>query len=734
MSESTGFNQLHEGVQRWVWKQKWATLRDIQERAIEPILNADCDIIISASTAAGKTEAAFLPACSSIVENPINGIGILYISPLKALINDQYRRLQSLCDILEIPVTPWHGDVLQSKKNKQLQKPNGIILITPESLESLLLNRGGWSSQAFENLSYIIIDEFHAFLGTERGCQLLSLMHRLEFLLQRTIPRIALSATLGDMDQVADYLRPNKKLPCKLIESTTLRSDLKIQLRGYFTLENPNEDTPSSFENITNDLFKILRGKSNLVFANSRSRTEEIAATLSDLCNRRGVPNEFFPHHGSLSKEIRESLETRLQKEKLPTTAVCTMTLELGIDIGSADSIAQVTPPHSVSSLRQRLGRSGRRGEAAILRMFIPEDEITSKSHLIDRLRLQTFQCIAMVNLLLKKWYEPAPSNQYHLSTLVQQTLSVIGQYGGVRAHQLWTLLCQTGPFSLVDQKLYATFLRTLGEKELISQTSDGQIILGYKGEKTVEHYSFYTAFNTPEEYRLESNGRTLGTVPIDKPLTVGQLVVFAGKRWEVMHVNDEKKVITLKKAKGGRPPQFGGNGQMVHDIVRQEMRRVYHEKSIPIYLNEDAKALFNEGIECYHDLKLDKCQVLKLGNTIHVFTWLGDQIVNTITILLRNKGLVANCFGGIIDISNCSLETFAETVKAILSEPKLTSSELANLIPDTIVEKHDPILPKELRDICYGARFFDVDGALKWFSEYYKKAEIKNTKNYGAL
>jgi ATP-dependent Lhr-like helicase len=323
-----------------------------------------------------------------------------------------------------------------------------------------------------------------------------------------------------------------------------------------------------------------------------------------------------------------------------------------------------------------------------------------------------------MVNLLLKKWYEPAPSNQYHFSTLVQQTLSVIGQYGGVRAQQLWALLCQTGPFSLVDQKLYATFLRALGEREIIHQTSDGQIVLGYNGEKIVDHYTFYTAFNTPEEYRLESNGRILGTIPIDKPLTVGQLVIFAGKRWEVLHVNAEKKLITLKRAKGGRPPQFGGDGQMVHDIVRQEMRRVYHEKSMPIYLNEDAKSLFNEGVECYDNLQLDNSQVLQIGNTIHVLTWLGDQIVSTITILLRSKGLSANCFAGIIDISNCSLEKFVETVKEILKESKLTPFELANLIPDTIVEKHDPILPKEIRDLGYGVRFFDVEGALKLLSQ----------------
>jgi ATP-dependent helicase Lhr and Lhr-like helicase len=144
MSESRGFNQLNQGVQRWIWAQNWTELRDIQEKAIDPILSANCDVIISASTAGGKTEAAFLPACSRIVELSTKGCGILYISPLKALINDQYRRLLSLCEILGVSITPWHGDVLSSLKNKQKNNPNGILLITPESLESLLLNQAGW--------------------------------------------------------------------------------------------------------------------------------------------------------------------------------------------------------------------------------------------------------------------------------------------------------------------------------------------------------------------------------------------------------------------------------------------------------------------------------------------------------------------------------------------------------------------------------------------------------------
>jgi len=719
MSESHGFTRLHEGVQRWIWTQNWQTLRDIQERAIAPILSADRDVIISASTAAGKTEAAFLPACSRVATLTPTGVGLLYISPLKALINDQYRRLVSLCEMLDLPVTPWHGDVLRSVKDQQRKAPRGIILITPESLESLLLNQSGWCTQAFAEVSHIIIDEFHAFLGTERGCQLQSLLHRLEFLLQRTIPRIALSATLGDMQQVAHYLRPDQQLPCELIASTTSRSDLKLQLRGYMARNQQEEEDPSAFNTIITDLYKILRGKSHLIFANSRGRTEQIAAMLSDRCDADGVPNEFFPHHGSLAKELRESLEARLQENKLPTTAVCTMTLELGIDIGSVDSIAQVTAPHSVASLRQRLGRSGRRGEAAVLRMFILENELSAHSHLADRLRLQTVQAIAMINLLLKKWYEPAPTHQYHLSTLVQQTLSVIGQYGGVRANQLWSLLCETGPFMRVDKALYSTFLRALGQQELITQMQDGQLILGVRGEKLVEHFTFYTAFNTPEEYRLECDGRVLGTVPLDMPLVIGQLLIFAGKRWEVIQVNDEKKLITLQRGVGGNPPLFNGGPQLIHDIVRQEMLRVYQERAQPVYLDHVAKTCFDEGITYFHTLALGGQPMLQTGNVVHLLPWLGDRIVNTIAILLRRAGLTANVTAGIIEVNNSSVTQLHDTFKSILHAPKPTPATLAESVPDTIIEKHDRLLPKPLRDLGYGAKYFDVEGAWQWMTQF---------------
>lgn len=179
---SSAYDSLDPRVRKWVYKQGWSTLRPLQESSIPAILARDRDVLISAGTAAGKTEAFFLPACSAVADLT-NGFGIVYISPLKALINDQYRRLESLGDALEMQVTPWHGDVPQSKKKKARTNPAGILLITPESLESLLINSMGWLKQAFSSVAYIVIDEFHAFIGSERGVQLLSLLNRIDHVL-----------------------------------------------------------------------------------------------------------------------------------------------------------------------------------------------------------------------------------------------------------------------------------------------------------------------------------------------------------------------------------------------------------------------------------------------------------------------------------------------------------------------------------------------------------------------
>ncbi|EJT3867120.1 DEAD/DEAH box helicase [Vibrio tarriae] len=721
--------KLDVRVQRWIFKQGWANLREIQCLAIEPILSAKTDLVISASTAAGKTEAFFLPAISAIA-NQDEGVGILYISPLKALINDQDRRLESLSELMDLPVTPWHGDSAKSRKNKLKTTPAGIVLITPESLESLLIRDSGWMKSAFSDLKYIVIDEFHAFLGTERGHHLLSLLHRLEHLLgclKKPIPRVALSATLGELDKVPLSLRPNQSLPCKIIRDSNSTSVLKVQVKGYVNPAQVDSETPIDAEyKICQDLFNFCRGGNHLVFANSRKRTESIAATLSDFCDQQCVPNEFFPHHGSLAKELREDLEKRLLQEQYPTTAVCTMTLELGIDIGKVNSVVQVTAPHSISSLRQRMGRSGRRGGPSILRVLIAEDELTKDSNVVDILRLELIQSLAMIRLLIgSKWYEPADSSLYHFSTLLHQILAVIAQWGGIRADQLFNLLCKEGPFQKVGVDDFKGLLGHMGNTNLITQLGNGELVLGILGERITSHYSFYAVFKTPEEYRVINGTKTLGTLPIDSLVLVGQNIVFGGKRWKVNDIDSDKKTIYVERAKGGKPPKFGGSGMTIHDVVRQEMFRILKDGDYRIsvgnkkvdFADAIAREQFKESVTFFQLSDLARKPLLKVGNSTYLFTWLGDKVVNTIVALLIMNGYEASAYAGVIEVEKTSVEGVKSTLRTLASKKLPSETELAQSVLEKQIDKFDEFLPEDILSVGYGTKAFDINGAKEWLN-----------------
>lgn len=724
------YKRLDKRVQKWLFNQGWPDLREIQKRAIEPILSGDKDVLISASTAAGKTEAFFLPACSVIAEDK-NGFGILYISPLKALINDQYRRLESLCEMLDMQVTPWHGDSLQSKKKQARNHPSGIILITPESLESLLVREPGWVKQAFTSLKYIVIDEFHAFIGTERGQQLLSLLTRLEHITNRIsnpIPRVALSATLGELEKVPLSLRPNKSLPCETITSSNHQSTIKVQVRGYLEPKDiMADDTHKSAEQqVCQEIYKLCRGDSHLVFANSRSRTESIAAQLSDLCEQEVVPNEFFPHHGSLARELREDLEARLQKETLPTTAICTMTLELGIDIGKVSSVIQVTAPHSVSSLRQRLGRSGRRNSPSILRMLIAENELSESSNIVDGLRLELVQSLAMIRLLIvSNWFEPADTKQMHLSTFLHQILAIIAQWGSVRVDQLYSLLCEQGAFKEITIQHFKQLLTHIGTVQLIQQLNSGELVLGIEGERITNSYTFYAVFKTPEEFRIVAGSKTLGTLPVDSLLLKDQNIIFGGRRWKVTDIDDEKKVIYVTSTKGGKPPKFNGSGMSINDKVRQEMLSIYRSGDYRIEIGNEkidfvdsiGKQLFQEGAYFFKEANLEKQPIYQSGKHCYIFSWMGDKVVNTLTVLLIKSGFACNNFGGVIEVQNSTVADIKRCLINLVNNELPDETALAEMlsIQQKRVDKYDEYLPEDLLTIGYGRKAFNSKTAKQW-------------------
>ncbi len=361
--ESSSFHLLDERIQRFIWAEGWESLRDAQEAAIPLIVPANRDVIVAAATAAGKTEAAFLPALTHLLQADQTGL-IVYVSPLKALINDQFERLDRLCELLEVPVWPWHGDISASTKSRFLSKRRGVLLITPESLEALLCNRGSAVGAVFEQIAFIIVDELHAFIGTERGKQLQSLMHRIEGAIGRGVPRIGLSATLGDMTLAADFLRPGKGRGVALIESKATGVELKILLKGYEEPrvvlspeqmpqgadgidEEGEEREPVAPAHIAAHLFKSLRGSSNLVFPNSRRQVESYTHLLNQMCEAHQVPNEFWPHHGSLSKELRAETESVLKNQEQPATGMsvaCKTVMQMTSVRGVNTATCQSTP------------------------------------------------------------------------------------------------------------------------------------------------------------------------------------------------------------------------------------------------------------------------------------------------------------------------------------------------------------------------------------------------------
>lgn len=735
MSEaSSSFDLLDERIQRFIWAEGWETLRDAQEAAIPLVVKADRDVIVAAATAAGKTEAAFLPALTHLLQTDPPGL-IAYISPLKALINDQFGRLDRLCGQLEVPVWPWHGDISASTKTRFMTKRQGVLLITPESLEALLCNRGTSVGTVFERLTFFVVDELHAFIGAERGKQLQSLMHRIERVIGRTVPRIGLSATLGDMSLAAEFLRPGKGYAVAMVESKSSGTELKILVKGYeeplvvkvdpqalreeggFGGEPPESVTPAQ---IAAHLFKGLRGTNNLVFPNSRREVERYTHLLNMLCEQQQVPNEFWPHHGSLSKEIRSETEAALKQKEHPATAICTNTLELGIDIGAVKSVGQIGPPPSVASLRQRLGRSGRRkGEPAILRGYCVEDAVGPSASLDTELRLGTLQMTAMISLLLEGWFEPPRAHGAHLSTLVQQMLSFIAQNGGATIGQLYGLLCAPDtPFAGVTKDEFVELVRHLGQNELLVQGSSGVLLHGRVGEKFVNHYTFYAAFAADEEFRIVAGGRPLGTLPVSQALSVGQRILFAGKTWRVEEIDEQQKTIFVVRSGGGAPPLFSGGAGRTHTRVRQRMRQLLESTEVPPpYLDEVARRFLAEARANYAARNLASGFVVDQGQQVLLLTWLGDAANEALACLLLRRGFIATAGGPGVEVQKGKHST--ENVLDVLVDAAVDETPPLDLLLTNVRnlqrEKWDWALPDTLLRRAYASLYLDLDEALAW-------------------
>jgi ATP-dependent Lhr-like helicase len=755
-SDSEALAQLHPTVQRWVAQQGWPRLRDIQRRAILPILARQSDVLIMARTAGGKTEAAFLPIVSSLAAAG-SGLRALCVSPLKALISDQAYRLTPLCEAAGLRLQPWHGDISVGKASFW-RSPADILVTTPESLESMLMRRAPELFRICADLRYVVIDELHAYFGSTRGAQLISQLHRLEVALKRSIPRIALSATVGHLEAAHQVLRPGRTaLPLTVIQDSVQVGELKVQVRamrmghrsapppppeGFVPLppeseeeaeaqvveqqERNRDEWSDSLGQICDHLFTRLRGSSHLVFANSRANVEQVAERLSSRCEAEHLPQEFFAHHGTLSKELRVELEHRLRDGKLPTTAVCTSTLELGIDLGDVESVAQIGPPPSVSSLKQRLGRSGRRaGAAQILRQYVILPNPEKQRNAVDALHLPLVQAIATLEGLLAGEYESPWPGDLHLSTLVHQLLSRIVQgRRGEFAKSLYQELCGSdGPFGHVTPAIFADVLRSLGDKNVLEQLQDGTLLPGEVGEKLTASYQFYATFQTPEEFAVLSvAGQRLGTMPLTDPVMPGQLLIFAGRRWQVVELNAEQRFIVLAPGGRGRTPMFDGGPGSVSDIVQRRMRQVLADQAVPAYLDEVAVGALREARVRFTQLGLGDRDVVAYASGVLLGHWSGARVGNALAAACGRLELSFEQLGPVLQLRGVGEGELVPALEKLVDV--LSSTPAALIAPPVTEDKFDPLLMPSLIRTNYAARHLDVERAVNLLKNWIEAGE----------
>src|SRR5699024_2885250 len=351
------YELLSRDMREFIYKKGWPSLTKIQNAAIRQICSTDNNLILAAPTASGKTEAAFLPAISKSKDIKTK-LKILYISPLIALINDQFKRITDMCKDLDIVVTSWHSEASVSKKDKLAKDPSGILLITPESLEAMLVSDKARAEILFKDLDFVIVDEIHGFLDTNRGLQLMSLLDRLRYYTKNNPRMFGLSATIGDKnyDLAKSFFLNDRETNILLDRS---KNDLVTSL-DYIECEDVNEE-------IAQKILAYALGKSTLVFPNSRARVEKLSYLLKKIAKEKGYEIRVFSHHASISKLKRTEIENFAKTSRNDFIIVATSTLELGIDIGAVDQVIQVGSAASVFSLSQRLGRSGRRTRKSVI-------------------------------------------------------------------------------------------------------------------------------------------------------------------------------------------------------------------------------------------------------------------------------------------------------------------------------------------------------------------------------
>ena len=617
------FYKLAPFIQEYIYNHGWTQLRAVQAAACYAIFETDDNLLLSAGTASGKTEAAFFPILSLFDEDPPASVGALYIGPLKALINDQFLRLNDLCEEADIPVWHWHGDVNRSHKDKLVKHPSGILQITPESLEAMLRHRHQDIVRLFGDLRFVVIDEVHSLMRGDRGAQVLCLLERLQRMAGVIPRRVGLSATIGDLEKAGEWLASGtgRKTQTPHIETKGTRWRISMEhfpmteTTGYrykptvkrdnlaphmphtvppqyqAAFEDPEPPTdcaPADADPGIGYIFEHTAGHKCLVFSNSREECEVVTSTLRHYCELRSEPDRFLIHHGNLSASLRETAEADMRDDSLYLTTCTTATLELGIDIGRLERAFQIDAPFTVSSFLQRMGRTGRRDSPPEMWFVIREEMALPTAPLPQLIPWKLLQAISLVQIYLEeRWVEPPKPDRLPYSLLYHQTMSILATSGELRPNELAQRVLTLSPFQSVPQEDFRALLLHLLKIDHLQKTAEGGLIIGLAGERLVNSYKFYAVFKEDELFTVRCGSQELGTIV--QPPPIGERIALAGHVWINIDIDYKKKLIFVEPVGGTVPAFFGLCPGDLHTKVLKRMERLLYENDTFPYLRPAA-------------------------------------------------------------------------------------------------------------------------------------------------
>lgn len=708
------FSDLPWFLQEYIHDNRWESFRDIQLRTYDLFLNGDSHILISAGTSSGKTEAAMFPIIKSLYEDKSEGFGALYIGPLKALIEDQFERLEPILRDSDIAVTEWHGDVGDHKKKHSLDNPSGILQITPESLQNIISNKSERLVQLFSGLRFVIIDEVHAFMTSDRGFQLLCCLERIERITGCRPRRMGLSATISDPKPACRWLSANTGIDTEaVIDDASGQREIEVKY-NMFPVEN--EDDPDlrkkAVTRYYRQLYGDICGRSCIIFANSRDSAEKTAHSLIVMSNRDNKSGTIFIHHGSISRELRANAEQMLKNKEKKIAVVATVTLELGIDVGNLDRIIQIGTPFTCSSMVQRMGRSGRRDGHQHMIIYYNEDR--SKFWINpDKINLDFIKCLATVELVLnEKWVESTQCPKLPFGLLFHQTIQYLKSGIGCKFRELADEVLSLYPFENIDSEDYRILLKHMLRNEFLYKMEDGTYLLGTKGENLAFNREFCAVFSVGKEIEITFKGKSIGS--IQHIPSKGDLIQLAGRIWSVTDVSPKDYRAEVVESDGTVSTPWSSSIPGTDTRVLREMRKILLSENELPYLDDNARICLDDCRSKASEEGLSDT-FIPTSNGYRIYPWIGSKQFDTLKRILSQMpgiGSISCRQPYYLDVGTGLSE---EQIRCNISKIQKNPGEfILKVDPDDLqIGKYDRYVPEELLLKQFAADEIDFDFEL---------------------